>query len=89
MIVVVDKSFDKDTDNINNKSIRINISQSIKNAQNAENINQIKNIKKLKGFSNEYRIKIGNYRLGIRIEKDTVKFIRCLHRKDIYRYFPK
>lgn len=89
MIIVIDKSFEKDTDAIDNKSIKINISQSIKNAQNAENINKIKNIKKLKGFSNEYRIKIGNYRLGIRIEKDTVNFIRCLHRKDIYRYFPK
>jgi mRNA interferase RelE/StbE len=89
MIVAIDKSFEKDTDTIDNKSLRINISQSIKNVQNAENINQIKNIKKLKGFSNEYRIKIGNYRLGIRIEKDNVKFIRCLHRKDIYRYFQK
>ena len=89
MIVIIDKSFEKDTDIIDDKSVKINIATIIQNVLNAESIFQIKNIKKLKGFKNQYRIKTGNYRLGIKIEKDSVKFIRCLHRKDIYRYFPK
>jgi mRNA interferase RelE/StbE len=89
MIVVIDRSFEKDTDLIDDKSIKIKISQCINNVLNADRINSIKNLKKLKGFRNEYRIKIGDFRLGIRIDKDTVKFIRCLHRKDIYKYFPK
>lgn len=89
MIIIIDKSFEKDTYNIDSKSIRINVAHCIKNVQIAESIVNIKDLKKLKGFCNEYRIKVGNYRLGIRIEKGTVKFIRCLHRKDIYRYFPK
>jgi mRNA interferase RelE/StbE len=88
MKVVIDKSFEKDTDIIDDKSIKINISKCINNVQKTESIIQIKNLKKLKGFRNEYRIKIGNFRLGIKIEKETVKFIRCLHRKDIYKYFP-
>lgn len=49
---------------------------------------EITNIKKLKGQDNAYRIKIGNYRIGIFIDNDTIIFSRVLHRKEIYRYFP-
>ncbi|MCB0846226.1 MAG: type II toxin-antitoxin system RelE/ParE family toxin [Bacteroidetes bacterium] len=52
-------------------------------------------LKKLQGFENYYRIKLGDYRIGIEIEKspentgeEIVTFIRFIHRKDIYRYFP-
>jgi mRNA-degrading endonuclease RelE of RelBE toxin-antitoxin system len=31
---------------------------------------------------------VGNYRLGLIIEAETVIFVRVLHRKEIYRYFP-
>jgi len=89
MKVDIDKSFKKDTDTINDKSIKNKIAQSILNVQYAENTLQINNLKKMKGFLNEYRIKVGDYRIGIRIENDTVKFLRFLHRKDIYKYFPK
>jgi mRNA interferase RelE/StbE len=54
----------------------------------AETTSRITNLKKLKGKSGYYRIRFGNYRIGIRIEDDLVIFIRALHRKDIYRYFP-
>jgi mRNA interferase RelE/StbE len=55
---------------------------------NAENINEIQNIKKLKGFENFHRLRVGNYRLGFLLEKDKIVFLRFLHRKDIYKYFP-
>jgi mRNA-degrading endonuclease RelE of RelBE toxin-antitoxin system len=48
----------------------------------------IGNLKKLKGDENAYRIRIGDYRLGIFFDGETVIFARVLHRKDIYRYFP-
>jgi mRNA interferase RelE/StbE len=35
-----------------------------------------------------YRIRLGDYRVGLKIENNTVCFVRFLHRKDIYRYFP-
>jgi mRNA interferase RelE/StbE len=31
---------------------------------------------------------VGDYRIGISVEGDEVEFVRCLHRRDIYRYFP-
>ncbi len=42
----------------------------------------------MKGSRNYYRIRIGDYRAGIIVEGLTVEFIRFLHRKDIYKYFP-
>ena len=35
-----------------------------------------------------YRIRLGDYRIGIEIQKDTIIFTRFLHRKDIYKFFP-
>lgn len=49
---------------------------------------QIPNLKKLKAEGNYYRIRVGDYRLGLIIEDDTATFVRLLHRSEIYRYFP-
>lgn len=35
-----------------------------------------------------YRIRIGDYRIGIFVEGKTVEFARVVHRKDIYQQFP-
>lgn len=53
------------------------------------NFEEITNIKKLQGYENAYRIRVGDYRIGIIFEGETILFQRVLHRKDIYRYFPK
>jgi mRNA interferase RelE/StbE len=45
-------------------------------------------LKKLKTGMAYYRLRIGDYRLGMVIEGDGVKFVRLLHRSEIYRYFP-
>jgi mRNA interferase RelE/StbE len=89
MEVKIDKSFQKDTRQIKDKALLTKIAEVISSVQQAENINQIKNFKKLKGSQGKYRIKIGNYRLGIILEESVIEFIRCLHRKDIYKYFPE
>jgi mRNA interferase RelE/StbE len=42
---------------------------------------------KLKGYENEYRIRIGNYRVRyeVRDEESIVLLLHCNHRKDVYR----
>ena len=42
---------------------------------------------KLKGYANEYRIRIGNYRVRyeVRDEESIVLLLHCKHRKDVYR----
>ena len=56
--------------------------------KNSENIRSIKHLQKLKGYSTFYRIRLGNYGIGIELEQDTLIFTRFLHRKDIYKFFP-
>lgn len=55
---------------------------------NTDNPSELSNLKKLKGSSTAYRIRVGNYRIGIFITNDKIQFSRVLHRREIYRYFP-
>lgn len=56
--------------------------------EQAGNITEVKNVKKLKAAGSNYRIRIGEYRIGFFIESDELILSRILHRKDIYRQFP-
>ncbi len=42
---------------------------------------------KLKGYDDEYRIRIGDYRVRYEIddEESIVVLLHCKHRKDVYR----
>ncbi len=51
-------------------------------------LSKIKNLKELQGYELYYRIRVGDYRIGIKAEKQTLSFERILHRKDIYNLFP-
>jgi mRNA interferase RelE/StbE len=53
-----------------------------------ETTEEITNFSKLEGFENYFRIRVGEYRIGVKMEDETLIFIRVLHRKEIYRYFP-
>ena len=54
----------------------------------AETLDEIPHFAKLEGYDNYYRIRVGDYRIGVKIENEVVVFMRVLHRKEIYRYFP-
>jgi len=49
----------------------------------------IASFKKLKGYDDYYRIRKGDFRIGIKLNGTVITFLRCLSRKDIYKYFPK
>jgi mRNA interferase RelE/StbE len=81
-------SFLRDLKQINNKKIKKQIEQIINTAKSASQLSDIPNIRKLRGYKNFYRIRIGNYRIGLYFEEKTIIFVRVLHRKDFYKYFP-
>ncbi len=56
--------------------------------EKAASMSEIKNLKNLKGEKTYYRIRSGRYRVGVTIDNNIVSFVRALHRRDIYRYFP-
>jgi mRNA interferase RelE/StbE len=68
--------------------LRSRVKEIIHEVDNAESPYEIKNIKKLKAEGDYYRIRLGDYRIGLKIEDNTVFFVRFLHRNEIYRYFP-
>lgn len=89
MEVKIDRAFRNDIHKIKDQSLLKRIADSIQRIQHAENRAQITDLKKLKGSTGQFRIKIGNYRIGLIIEGDKAVFVRFLHRKDIYKFFPK
>jgi mRNA interferase RelE/StbE len=57
-------------------------------ALNFKSIQSVGNIEKIQGHKNYYKIRFGNYRVGIYFQNDVLSFERVLDRKEIYRYFP-
>lgn len=47
-------------------------------------------LEKMKGYSDKYKIRVGDYRIGITVEKEAHILVcdRIAHRRDIYRIFP-
>ncbi len=88
MIVRYEESFEKDLKSVKDIKLRKRIIGILEEIKNAQSLNEIRGIKKLKSYETYYRIRIGDYRIGIEIVEGTVILTRFLHRKDIYKYFP-
>jgi mRNA interferase RelE/StbE len=85
---VFKNQFAKQIENIKDSKLKTGVLDIILKIEKCNSISEISNLKKLKGFKDFYRIRIGDYRVGIKVEKDTVTFAAFHHRKDIYKYFP-
>ena len=81
-------SFLKDIKRIEETAVKKKIAAVIADVQAASSLLDLKNVKKLESSDTYYRIRIGDYRIGIKLQDKRLIFMRCLHRKDIYRYFP-
>ena len=81
-------SFVKDLKKVREKNIKNRVRSMIEDAEQAEKVSELSGLKKMRGSENYYRIRVGSYPVGVVIDSDTIIFVRFLHRKDIYRYFP-
>ena len=81
-------SFVRDLKKVKDKKLKVRVREVIEVVEQAHSLQEIENVKKLKGSDRYYRVRIGDYRIGLAVEKDVVTFVRLLHRKDVYRYFP-
>ena len=81
-------SFVKDLKSIQSKRVLRAVAELIESAEKAQNLKAIPNLKKLKVKGNFYRIRLSGHRVGLTISKGCMTFVRCLDRKEIYRYFP-
>jgi mRNA interferase RelE/StbE len=83
------EDFDKDLDKIRNAALQKALARVLRSLESASSLQDIRALKKLRGYRNTYRIRIGEYRLGFYQVGKDIRVARFLHRKDIYRYFPK
>lgn len=88
MNVEFKESFAKDLKSVKDKGVLKRLKEIIIAVEKADSPTKMPNLKKLKGHSNFFRLRVGDYRIGIVIEEDSVVFVRFLNRKDIYKYFP-
>lgn len=89
MKTVYKKGFLRDLKILRNdaKTMR-QIQMAIEQIEAAESSVDIRNVSKMQGWKNYYRVRVGDYRIGIKIESETITFIRCLKRSEIYDMFP-
>lgn len=81
--VLISKSVQKQIDNLPNDLVE----RVIEKIQNLALEPRPDGVVKLKGFDNEYRIRVGDYRVRYEIndENQLVQILQCKHRKDVYR----
>ena len=81
-------SFARDLKNVKDKGLLKRVKGVIEAVEKADSLSELQNLKKLQGGGHYYRLRVGDFRLGLAFENETVSFVRFLNRKDIYKLFP-
>ncbi len=88
MKVTFRSSFHRDLKKIKDKDILQKVKEHIHRAEEANGLAEIAHIKKISGSSGYYRIRVHEYRIGVFVSGDEIEFVRFLHRREVYRFFP-
>lgn len=88
MEILFTKQFNREIGKLNDKKLAVKLESIIAKAKIVKHISELENVKKLTGFKNAYRIRMGDYRIGIVFQNDSITFAAFGHRKDIYKFFP-
>jgi len=83
-----DNSYARDLKKIADRNLKSEIKLAVLSVRKSQTVKNIPKLRKLKGYRTHYRIRVGDYRIGITIEGSLATFIRCLPRKDFYKVFP-
>jgi mRNA interferase RelE/StbE len=87
MVVEISNAFGRDMRGIH-RNYHQRVAQIIVEMKAAENLRQIRNLEPCEGTSNAFRIRMGDYRIGIYVEDNIIKLKRIGKRGDFYNYFP-
>ncbi len=83
------KRFSKDLDDIlHDVKLKKRLLDVLERLHQIESLAEINDVRKIQGYEEYYRIRLGDYRLGLKITKSWIEMLRFLHRKDIYKKFP-
>ncbi len=82
------ENFARDLRALKDKALLGGVRALVENVERAGTLAEVAGLKKLRGGEAYYRIRVGDYRVGLAVEQDVVVFVRVLHRREVYRYFP-
>ena len=89
MKIDTNRSFIRDMRRIRDADTRRRVERKLTEIQAAANITEVSSVRHLNSLSgNDYRIRIGDYRLGVIVVDDVATLVRFGHRSDFYRGFP-
>ena len=80
--------FRRDVRQLGSAQVRRQLAQVIQELTEAANIEEVNGVSRMTARGGRYRIRLGNYRLGITIDGETAVLRRFLPRGEIYRRFP-
>jgi mRNA interferase RelE/StbE len=70
------ESFARDLRGIRDRKLLQRVKEVIEAVEQADSMNDLPNLKRLKGAKGYFRLKLGDYRLGLALENDTVLLVR-------------
>ena len=81
-------AFIRDLKRVRHRRLQQRITRKIEELDAASTLSDVTGVQPMTGWANRYRIRIGDYRLGIALEGGVVVLVRLGPRRDFYRYFP-
>jgi mRNA interferase RelE/StbE len=87
MEVKYHSSFDKDLEGITQSHVKKAVLKVIMRAKSAKHLGEIPHCEKLKGYRNAYRVRIGEFRIGVFSEESVIRpIVRISTRyfRDVY-----
>jgi len=88
MTVEFRASFARDLRTIRDADLLARIQVAVEAVEQAEKLQDVPNLIRMQGGGTYYRLRVGDYRLGLSVTDNIVAFVRCLNRSEIYKNFP-
>ena len=88
MTVEPSRQFSRDVRRLGSTQIRRRLDRTIQELIEVADITEVSGVRRLLAEGQHYRIRIGDYRLGITMDGEIAVLRRFLPRGEIYRYFP-
>lgn len=81
-------SFARDLKRIRDRAVLATLKQVIEHLEAADTLGDMAGLRKMTGSRNHFRIRVGDYRVGLVVQDGIVECVRRLHRREIYQRFP-
>ena len=89
MKVEFTRKFESQVDRLRDEKLKLEIANAVRSVIAANTLQDIPGLKKLSSFKTAFRIRTGNYRIGVLYQHGIIYFVAFAHRKDIYKQFPE